>query len=254
MKQLICPNFQTDTLVTIYNMSLLDRCREFENRFPLSPQHWYQAQQYKVSQNVLKQIKNAWSLGIGKDARHERWIRVKNENCLIHCFDPTPISKDTVIDNNWVVNFYMARKKPKFAGVNLLQYHDYAYHRSGKQQLFYTHDNANRCFSMYSNKRDPITVRTVTFEDMISKAGVPEYIKFDIEGMWFEFCEDLFKHNLEVLQINGEYEMNYDRQDLAFEKLNSVVEMAESKGYKIYCNRKLDTWNIELSFINKELV
>ena len=81
-----------------------------------------------------------------------------------------------------------------------------------------------------------------------------EYIKFDIEGMWYEFCEDVFKNNLQVLQINGEFEMNYDSQDLAFNKLNSVIEMFESQGYKIYCNRKLDTWNIELSFIRPELV
>ena len=107
---------------------------------------------------------------------------------------------------------------------------------------------------MYSNKRDPIVVKTTTFEQIITKAGLPDYIKFDIEGMWFEFCEDLFKQNLQVLQINGEFEMNYDNQDLAFDKLNSVVEMFESQGYKIYCNRKLNTWNIELSFIKPEYV
>jgi len=235
-------------------MMLNDKCRQYEDKFQLSPGHWYQAQQYKVSRTVLKQIKNAWSLGIGKDARHERWIRVQNENCIIHCFDPTPISRDTVIDNNWVVNFYMKKKKPKYAGRNLLEHYDYAYHRSGKNQLFYTHDNDNRCFSMYSNRRDPITVKTVTFEDIISKAGVPHYIKFDIEGMWFEFCEDLYKNNLPLLQINGEFEMNYDNQDLAFDKLNSVVEMFESQGYKTYCNRKLDSHNIELSFIQPDLV
>jgi len=238
----------------IYNMSLNDRCRQYENKFELSPNHWYQAQQYKISHNVLKLIRNAWSLGIGKDARHERWVRVKNENCKIHCFDPTPISETSVYDNNWVVNFYMARQKPQFKNHNLLEYHDYAYHRSGEDQHFYTHDNANRCYSMYSNKRDPIVVKTTTFEQIVAKAGLPDYIKFDIEGMWFDFCQDLFKQNLQVLQINGEFEMNYDNQDLAFDKLNSVVEMFESQGYKTYCNRKLDTWNIELSFIKPEYV
>ena len=48
--------------------------------------------------------------------------------------------------------------------------------------------------------------------------------------------------------------MNYDSQDLAFNKLNSVVEMFESQGYKTYCNRKLDHSNIELSFIKPNLV
>jgi hypothetical protein len=48
--------------------------------------------------------------------------------------------------------------------------------------------------------------------------------------------------------------MNYDKQDLAFDKLNSVVEMFESQGYKTYCNRKLDSHNIELSFVKPELV
>ena len=48
--------------------------------------------------------------------------------------------------------------------------------------------------------------------------------------------------------------MNYDNEDLAFDKLNSVVEMFESQGYKIYCNRKLNELNIELSFIKPEYV
>jgi hypothetical protein len=156
-------------------MSLIERCREYENKFPLSPDNWYQAQQYKISSNVLKLIRNAWSLGIGKDARHERWIRIQNENCKFHCFDPTPISEKTVYDNNWVVNFYI-KKKQQFKSKNLLEYHDYAYHRSGETQHFYTHDNENRCYSMYSNKRDPIVVKTTTFEQIIAKAGLPDYI------------------------------------------------------------------------------
>ena len=64
-------------------MHLKDLCRDFEKKFPLSPDHWYQAQQYKVSHNVIQLTKNAWSLGIGKDARHERWIRIQNENCKL---------------------------------------------------------------------------------------------------------------------------------------------------------------------------
>ena len=237
-------------------MSLNNRCRQYENKFQLSPEHWYQAQQYRVSNTVIKLIKLAWSLGIGKDARHERWIRVQNENCKIHCFDPTPISAQTIKDNNWVVNYYSNEKDSKLVDVNLLEYHNFAYHRSGKEQKFYTHDEKNRCYSMFNSKLydSGLNVRTVTFENMMQNAGIPGYIKFDIEGMWFEFCEDLYKSNLPVLQINGEFEMNYDNEDLAFDKLNSVVEMFESQGYKIYCNRKLDTWNIELSFIKPEYV
>ena len=238
------------------NMGLNNRCRQYENKFELSPDNWYQAQQYKVSKTVIKLAKSAWSLGIGKDARHERWMRVQNENCKIHCFDPTPISKRTIDDNNWVVNYYSNKKDPKLVGVNLLEHHNFAYHRSGKGQKFYTHDGQNRCYSLFSSKQDNVglNVRTVTVENMIQKAGVPDYLKFDIEGMWFNFCEDLYKNNLPLLQINGEFEMNYDKQDLAFDKLNSVVEMFESQGYKTYCNRKLDSHNIELSFVKPELV
>ena len=115
-------------------MHLKDLCREYENKFPLSPQNWYQAQQYKVSHKVITLSRNAWSLGIGKDARHERWLRVQNENCKIHCFDPTPISKDQVKYNNWVVDKFMQHRNKKYKGVNLLEYYDFAYHRSGKKQ------------------------------------------------------------------------------------------------------------------------
>ena len=134
-----------------------------------------------------------------------------------------------------------------------------AYDPTNKTLTFYTTDPTKRCYSLENfdpeNLVHSYTVECTNIRTISENLGKNvDLIKFDIEGMWFDFCEDLFKQNLQVLQINGEFEMNYDSPDLAFDKLNSVVEMFESQGYKTYCNRKLDTWNIELSFIKPEYV
>lgn len=85
-----------------------------------------------------------------------------------------------------------------------------------------------------------------------------DLIKFDIEGRWFEICNEILNLNLQVKQVVGEFEMYMGDEDKEFEKLNSIIDKFESKDYTTYCNRLLAETNtghipnnpcVELAFI-----
>ena len=76
----------------------------------------------------------------------------------------------------------------------------------------------------------------------------------------FEICNEILDLNIEVKQVVGEFEMYMGDEDKEFEKLESIIEKFESKGFQTYCNRILAKTNaghipnnpcVELAFIRK---
>jgi len=85
-----------------------------------------------------------------------------------------------------------------------------------------------------------------------------DLIKFDIEGRWYEICNEILDLDIEVKQVVGEFEMYMGDTDTEFKKLESIIKKFESKGYQTYCNRLLAETNsghipnnpcVELAFI-----
>ena len=86
-----------------------------------------------------------------------------------------------------------------------------------------------------------------------------DLIKFDIEGRWYEICNEILNLGLPVKQVVGEFEMYMGDTDIEFEKLNQIIDRFKNNGYKVYCNRLLSATNtghipnnpcVELAFIN----
>ena len=126
-------------------LTLIDRCREIENKFPLPPSDWHKCHQYYVAPKVMKKLKHAWTFGIGKDARHEGWIRHFNRNVIIQTYDPTHLSEQTIHNENWTI---MHRdSNVGIEGKPKIKWFDWAYHPSSGSVNFYTLDAKKRCYS-----------------------------------------------------------------------------------------------------------
>ena len=61
----------------------MDRCRDIEKKYPLPPYSWHKCDQYFVAPKVMQKMKHAWTFGIGKDARHEGWLRKFNPDVIV---------------------------------------------------------------------------------------------------------------------------------------------------------------------------
>ena len=210
----------------------MKRCREFEKKFPLVPSTWHKCHQYHISDKLMPDIRTVWSFGVSKECRMERWIRKHNKKARIHTWDPTPISQQTIDKENRSTYKWPIRHTNK------------AYDPHKKAATFYCIDPSLRCYSLENFHPEKLvhsfTVECTSLAKIKDTLGENvDLIKFDIEGRWYELCNEILDLKLPVKQVIGEFEMYMGDTDNEFNKLQSVIDRFEDNGYKTYCNRLL---------------
>ena len=210
----------------------MKRCREFERTLPLVPSTWHKCHQYHISDKLMPDIRTVWSFGVSKECRMEHWIRKRNGKARIHTWDPTPISKKTIFEEN--------RSTYKWP----IKHTNKAYDPHKKAATFYCIDPSLRCYSLENFNPEKLvhsfTVECTSLAKIKDTLGENvDLIKFDIEGRWYEMCNEILDLKLPVKQVIGEFEMYMGDTDNEFNKLQSVIDRFEDNGYKTYCNRLL---------------
>ena len=194
-------------------------------------------------------LKNVWSFGISKECKMEERIRQHNNTTKIYTWDPTPISQATIDKAN--------RRNAKITHTNK------AYDPINKKLTFYTTDPTKRCYSLENfdpeNLVHSYTVECTNIRNISENLGKDvDLIKFDIEGRWYEICNEILELDLNVRQVVGEFEMYMGETEQEFDKLQSTIHRFEERGFTTYCNRLLPETNsghipnnpcVELAFI-----
>ncbi len=227
----------------------MQRCRDFEKTLPLVPSTWHRCHQYAISDTLMPNLKNVWSFGISKECKMEEWIRKHNKKTNIYTWDPTPISQATI-------------DKANSRRANIIHTNK-AYDPINDTLTFYTTDPTKRCYSLENfdpeNLIHSYTVECTNMRHISENLGKNvDLIKFDIEGRWYEICNEILDLNLEVGQVVGEFEMYIGETDTEFKKLESIIDRFQTKGFTTYCNRLLAETNpghipnnpcVELAFV-----
>ena len=180
----------------------------------------------------MPDIRTVWSFGVSKECRMERWIRKHNKKARIHTWDPTPISQQTIDKENRSTYKWPIRHTNK------------AYDPHKKAATFYCIDPSLRCYSLENFNPEKLvhsfTVECTSLAKIKDTLGENvDLIKFDIEGRWYELCNEILDLKLPAKQVIGEFEMYMGDTDNEFNKLQSVIDRFEDNGYKTYCNRLL---------------
>ncbi len=241
------------------------KASDIEKLYPLVPNTWHKCQQYSVAPKVMETIKVAWCFGIGKDARHEGWIRYYNPDLEVTCFDPIDYCANVVAEEN-VKNVARRDKEMGWTGKPMLTHSEYAYHPSGLPQEFFirqgNYSNHSHSFQNITGTHGNdvyvnlycVMVETRNIKGLLSTFNTPDYIKIDVEGCWFDFCQEIFDNDLDVKQVVGKFDMIVDI-DSAIERLNITIDMFKENGFEVFINRKLSTHDlVELAFVKKEYV
>jgi hypothetical protein len=219
-------------------------CRTYEKKFPMVPeQGWTRYKQYSTPDVLRKNIKTFWGFGVSKEIRFEEGVRKDNKSVKIYTWDPSPISLDTIAKVN-------AR------GANVVHTLR-AYDPSEQPMQFYTTDRKKRCWSLENhdpaNLVDTITVETENLKSITKRLGTQvDIIKFDIEGRWYEMCQEIIELDLPVSMIHAEFEMYFEPIDIAKDKLDKVIEQMKNKGFTVLVNRILQGPHVELCFYKNE--
>jgi FkbM family methyltransferase len=219
---------------------LLAKCRNYEKKFPMVPNDWKRYKQYATPNAFRSNIKTFWSFGVSKEIRFEDGVRRDNKNCKIYTWDPTPISLETV------------RRSPS----HVIHTHK-AYDLSENKMKFYTTDEKKRCYSLENtdpnNVVDVLEVETENLKSITKRLGNQvDLIKLDIEGRWYELCNEILDLDLPVKMVHVECEMYFGPAEQEFKKLDELVDRYKKANFKVWTNRILGGTNIELCFDRHE--
>ena len=231
--------------MSFYNSpETLAACRAYEKKFPMVPEKgWTRYKQYSTPDLLRKSIQTFWGFGVSKEIRFEEGVRKDNRSVKIHTWDPSPISLDTIaVANSRGANVTHTMR---------------AYDPSERSMQFYTTDHKRRCWSLENhdpaNLVDTITVETENLKSITKRLGKQvDMIKFDIEGRWYEMCQEIIELDLPVSMIHAEFEMYFEPIDVARDKLDQVIEQMKNKGLAVLVNRILQGPNVELCFTKNE--
>jgi FkbM family methyltransferase len=226
-------------------MKISERCRQYENKFPLSPSAirntngWTKNKQYSTPDELRKNAKMFWNFGVSKEIIYELACRKDNRSAKILTWDPTPESQKTVDNANRVGNNITHTNKA-YDSVN------------GKIVKFYATEEKGRCYQLDKPKvfYNEIEVETINLKQIVSEQGVDvDIIKLDIEGRWFEMLTEILDLALPVKCILVECEMYINDTDYEFGRLDSIVERYKTAGFKVYTNRVTSGKCVELCFL-----
>lgn len=231
--------------MSFYNSpETLAACRAYEKKFPMVPEKgWTRYKQYSTPDLLRKSMQTFWGFGVSKEIRFEEGVRKDNKSVKIHTWDPSPISLDTIaLANSRGANVTHTMR---------------AYDPSERSMQFYTTDHKRRCWSLENhdpaNLVDTITVETENLQSITKRLGKQvDMIKFDIEGRWYEMCQEIIELDLTVNMIHAEFEMYFEPIDVARDKLEQVIKQMKSKGLAVLVNRILQGPHVELCFKKNE--
>ena len=221
----------------------LSACRAYETLFPMVPNSgWTRYRQYSTPDLLRKDIKTFWGFGVSKEIQFEEGVRRDNKSAKIYTWDPSPISMETVA-------------KANRRGADVVHTMR-AYDPSEKDMKFYTTDKKKRCWSLENhdpdNLVDTITVKTENLESITGRLGKQvDMIKLDIEGRWYEMCNEIVELDLPVSLIHAEFEMYFEPIESAKKKLDEIVNIFVSRGMEVFVNRPCPGPHVELCFLKK---
>ena len=222
------------------NADVLAACREYEKKFSPAPDSWKRYKQYATPNDLRAKLKQMWGFGVSKEIRFEEGIRKDNRDVKIVCWDPTPMSVDTVKSAN-----------SRGANVTLVSK---AYDPSEKPMTFYTVDRKKRCWSLENhdpeNLVDTLEVETTSLSSIVNEYGRDvDMIKLDIEGRWYELCSEILDMDLPVKMVLVEFEMYFGPIAQEFGKLDELIKRFQEKGFEIYTNRYNKGPHVEYNFV-----
>lgn len=188
--------------------------------------------------NFLDENSIVYSFGIGEDMSFDNAV-IKNHNCNVFGFDPTPKSVEWIktqetsnkfqfydfgISNkNGIVNFFL----PKNTG-----------HVSGSLDL-----------QININENRKINVEVKSLSDIVDRLGHKhiDVLKMDIEGSEYDVLENILNSKIPITQILVEF---HDRLFLnGHLKSKKIIEKMKNCGYQMFGIS--DSFE-EISFINND--
>ena len=260
---------------------LLQKIRDVETKWTQS--HTFKRyQNYYVPEKLVKNAKRVISFGVGTDVRFEKLMCSDNNKLDVRLFDPTPITvmcserilymsglrqiKRLMLEDISKVNDEISHHQLKFNPIGyspkngIQQFYFPTTYKHGHWSLAHRVDTSFTLFNNNKNfpidedhKIDSVNVECKNLQTIMEefKWNEVDILKTDIEGLWWEFGQELLEKNIDFKYWVTEIEFNVGySNDEILDKIEELCEKFKNKGYEIYTNRIRDNKRVcELIFI-----
>jgi hypothetical protein len=237
---------------------------------------------YYVPEKVVKNSVRVLSFGVGADVKFEKLMCKDNQNLQVKLFDPTPMTTKYIGE---IIKKSSAKTVGSFWNIKIarkcFEYKPIAYAPvNGIQKFYYSENNRqNRgddsastwqselnirpntvynidVFSLKKEKGDKsIDVDCNNLETIMNDLnwGDVDIIKADIEGMWWEFCNELLDKNIKFKYLVMEWELIFEDLSTVLEKAKTLCDRFKQNGYNVCQNKERNKMVLELIFIRKDV-
>lgn len=195
---------------------------------------------FYICPELLNENSIIYSFGIGEDISFDNAV-IKNHNCHVFGFDPTPKSINWIKENN-----------PQ----NKFHFYDYGISNKSGYIEFYLPKNPEYVSGSIITQKNVDILKSISVEmksltDIMNELGHKhiDVLKMDIEGSEYNVIEDILNTNISITQILIEFHDRYFENGNI--KSKETIDKLKRYGYKIFAIS--DSFE-EISFINKNAI
>ena len=229
---------------------------------------------YFVPESIVKSSKTVLSFGVGGNVGFEKEIAFDNTDLKIELFDPTPRSV-TLIDDIIKASSHKLIAKRSDHTENIqackrIHFNPVAYSKENGTLPFYFDPSreeqnitkavqAKQSFSLvkkYEHYKS-VDVETKNLKTIMRELDLSsvDMLKADIEGLWWEFGNEVLDKKIDCKFLAMEFELNFEKDEKvepALEKAQILCDKFEANKYDVVINRKRDKLMLEMLFIRKD--
>lgn len=165
-----------------------------------------------------------YSFGVGEDISFDEKL-IKEYNCTIYAFDPTPKTVNFILTKNAPPNFI---------------FNQYGLNSHDGEIPFYLPINPNhvscstsKVLDHKNKKTEFVIVNMKKFSTIVNELGHKkiEIVKLDIEGSEYEVLDDILNSKVDINQILIEFHHRFS--SISLNKTKEAIKKLNIKGYKI---------------------
>jgi|TARA_R110000868_G_scaffold84759_1_gene238751 hypothetical protein len=232
---------------------------------------------YFVPDSIVESSKTVLTFGVGGNVGFEKLVAFANKDIHVEMYDPTPWSVsliEHIVDRSsrntinagtgWTGN--TARNK---AVVKRIHFNPVAYAPENGTLPFYydpARESEGETISMQQQsfsliKRQDhfksLNVKAKNLQSILEALGLTsvDIIKADIEGLWWDFGNEILDKKINCKFIALELELNFEKDgkvETALEKAQILCDKFKENNYDIVINRRREKLMLEMLFIKKD--
>jgi len=217
---------------------------------------------YRFPKEVVKSSSLVYSIGVSKDCDMEIAMATDNPDLKFHCFDGSPQSKKWWDTDSWPFKPSMTFHNVCYApdnNINVPFYYNplkevetrigYGNRPYGREYNLKPHF-VNAVENVYEDsKQKHVLVETQNFRTMISKHGLPDIIKADTWGIWYETCKEILDYNIPIKCFHIRAHLFCPTPEEKLFDLIEIISDFKEKGYEAYLTRPRENFGCDMFFL-----